>query len=200
MGHTLVLVRHGEQRDAEQGVDDGQLSPRGVEQSRLVAQRLSSMTFSHVWHSPFDRAADTVRVLRETLPDIDPQPSALLMDCVPSGPSAEMPKTYKSFFTPRTQAEIEAGAAQMADAVAEYLGPGIKGQADLLVTHNPVIAWLVREVLGAPDWKWLTLSQAHCGITVLHQRTGRPWTLVSHNDVGHLPAHLRTGLPETFAL
>jgi probable phosphoglycerate mutase len=69
-----------------------------------------------------------------------------------------------------------------------------------LVTHNSVIAWLVREVLGAPEWKWLTLTQAHCGITVLYQRTGRPWTLVSHNDVGHLPVDLRTGLPETYAL
>ncbi len=200
MGHTLVLVRHGEQRDAEQGVDDGELSARGVEQSRLVAQRLARLKFTNVWHSPFDRTADTVRVLKETLPHIDPQPSTLLMDCVPSGPSAEMPKTYTSFFTPRTQAEIEAGSAQMADAVAEYLGPGVKGQTDLLVTHNSVIAWLVREVLGAPEWKWLTLSQAHCGITVLYQRTGRPWTLVSHNDVGHLPIDLRTGLPETYAL
>jgi probable phosphoglycerate mutase len=200
MGLTLVLVRHGQQRDAEQGVDDGELSDRGIEQSRLVAQRLAALKFSNVWHSPFVRAADTVRVLRESLPGIDPKPSALLMDCVPSGPSADMPTAYKSFFTPRTQAEIEAGAAQMSDAVAEYLGPGVKGQTDLLVTHNSVIAWLVREVLGAPEWKWLTLSQAHCGITVLHQRAGRPWTLVSHNDVGHLPADLRTGLPETFAL
>jgi probable phosphoglycerate mutase len=200
MGHTLVLVRHGQQRDAEQGVDDGELSERGIEQSRLVAQRLAALKFSNVWHSPFDRAADTVRVLRESLPGIDPKPSALLMDCVPSGPSADMPTAYKSFFTPRTQAEIEAGAAQMADAVAEYLGPGVKGQTDLLVTHNSVIAWLVREVLGAPEWKWLTLSQAHCGITVLHQRAGRPWTLVSHNDLAHLPPDLRTGLPETYAL
>jgi probable phosphoglycerate mutase len=86
----------------------------------------------------------------------------------------------------------------MADAVAEYLGHGVKGQTDLLVTHNSVIAWLVREVLGAPEWKWLTLSQAHCGVTVLFQKAGRPWTLVSHNDVGHLPVELRTGLTESY--
>ena len=199
MGHTLVLVRHGEQRDAEHGVDDGELSERGIEQSRLVAQRLAPLRFTNVWHSPFDRAADTVRVLRESLPDLNPQPSALLMDCVPSGPSPDMPAVYNAFFKPRTEAEIEAGAAQMADAVAEYLGHGVKGQIDLLVTHNSVIAWLVREVLGAPEWKWLTLSQAHCGITVLFQKAGRPWTLVSHNDVGHLPAGLRTGLTEPYS-
>jgi len=198
MGHTLVLVRHGEQRNAEQGVDDGQLSERGIEQSRLVAQRLANLKFTNVWHSPFDRTADTVRVLRETLPDINPQPSTLLMDCVPSGPSAQMPAVYNAFFTPRTEAEIEAGAAQMADAVAEYLGHGVKGQTDLLVTHNSVIAWLVREVLEAPEWKWLTLSQAHCGVTVLFQKAGRPWTVVSHNDVGHLPVELRTGLTESY--
>jgi probable phosphoglycerate mutase len=200
MGHTLVLVRHGEQRDADQGVDDGELSERGIEQSRLIAQRLAALKFTNVWHSPVNRAADTVRVLRESLPDIDPKPSALLMDCVPSGPSADMPAAYKAFFTPRTDAEIEAGAAQMSDAVTEYLGHGVKGQTDLLVTHNSVIAWLVREVLGAPEWKWLTLSQAHCGLTVLFQKAGRPWTLVTHNDVGHLPPALRTGLTEPHSL
>ena len=200
MGHTLVLVRHGEQRDAEHGVDDGELSERGVAQSRLLAERLSRVTFSNVWHSPFDRSADTARVIKESLPKINPQPSALLMDCVPSGPTPDVPAAYKSYFTPVSEAQIEAGAAQMADAVAEYLGPGIKGQTDLLITHNSVIAWFVREVLDAPTWKWLTLSQAHCGITVLHQRTGRPWVLTSHNDVGHLPPELRTGLTELYSV
>ena len=33
-------------------------------------------------------------------------------------------------------------------------------------------------------------------VTVLAQRPGRPWTLVSHNDLSHLPMELRTGLPE----
>jgi probable phosphoglycerate mutase len=33
-------------------------------------------------------------------------------------------------------------------------------------------------------------------LTVLAQKKGRPWTVVSHNDLAHLPFELRTGLPE----
>ncbi|MDF2492184.1 MAG: histidine phosphatase family protein [Microbacterium sp.] len=67
---------------------------------------------------------------------------------------------------------------------------------ELLITHNTVIGWFVREVLDAPDWRWMTLNQANCGLTVIAQRKGRPWVLVSHNDLSHLPFELRTGLPE----
>ena len=88
----------------------------------------------------------------------------------------------------------------MADAVAEFLAPGRQGETDLLVTHNNVIAWFVREALGAPAWKWVTLNQANCGITVLQQRPGRPWALISHNDLGHLPVELRTGIPDAYTI
>ena len=90
----------------------------------------------------------------------------------------------------------EAGGAQMADAVNEFL---VRKQGDVhevLITHNFVISWFVREVLGAPEWRWMTLNQAHCGLTVIAQKQGRPWTLLTHNDLGHLPVELRTGLPD----
>ncbi len=67
---------------------------------------------------------------------------------------------------------------------------------ELLITHNFVIAWFVREALQAPEWRWMTLNQAHCGLTVLAQRHRAPWTVLSHNDLAHLPVELRTGLPE----
>ena len=50
---------------------------------------------------------------------------------------------------------------------------------ELLITHNFVIAWFVREVLDAPDWRWMTINQAHCGLTVLSQRPGRPRSMPS---------------------
>jgi probable phosphoglycerate mutase len=107
---------------------------------------------------------------------------------------------FDPFFGSVTEADIEAGSAQMADAVAEFLAPGRQGETDLLVTHNNVIAWFVLEALGAPAWKWVTLNQANCGITVLQQRPGRPWALVSHNDLGHLPVELRSGIPDAYTI
>lgn len=200
MAHNIILVRHGEQLDAEHGVIDGPLSPRGIAQAQAVGRRLADVEFSHVWHSPLERAWETVRVMSEQMQGVTTEPSALLMDCIPSGKSEETPAAFDPFFGSVTDAEIEAGSAQMADAVAEFLAPGRQGETDLLVTHNNVISWFVLEALGAPAWKWVTLNQAYCGITVLQQRPGRPWALVSHNDLGHLPVELRSGIPDAYTI
>ena len=200
MAHHLYLVRHGEQIDAEHGMPDGPLSPRGRRQAELLAERLGGIPFDHAWHSPLQRAAETAAIIAAKMPALNPEPSALLFDCIPSGPAPETPKVYDPFFGSVTEAEIEAGSAQMADAGAEFLRSHREDRHDLLITHNFVIAWLVREALGAPEWRWLSIHQANCGLTVLTQKSGRPWSLLVHNDLAHLPFELRTGLPEPYAL
>jgi probable phosphoglycerate mutase len=198
--HHLYLVRHGEQLDAEHGLPDGPLSPRGRRQAELLGERLGGVPFDHAWHSPLQRAAETAAIIAAKMPALNPEPSALLFDCVPSGPAPETPKVYDPFFGSVTEAQIEAGSAQMADAATEFLRSHREDRHDLLITHNFVIAWLVREALGAPDWRWLSINQANCGLTVLTQKSGRPWSLLAHNDLAHLPFELRTGLPEPYAL
>ncbi|WP_298868663.1 histidine phosphatase family protein [uncultured Microbacterium sp.] len=196
MTHYIYLVRHGEHQDAEYGIDDGPLSPRGQRQAEHIADRLSGLPLDAVWHSPLLRAAETARAIAERLPSVDPQPSALLFDCVPTGMTEDTPAAYEPFFGSVSDAEIEAGRAQMADATGEFLRRRHGEVHEVLITHNFVISWFVREVLGAPDWRWMTLNQAHCGLTVIAQKQGRPWSLLSHNDLGHLPMELRTGLPD----
>jgi len=196
MTHYIYLVRHGEHQDAEHGLADGHLSARGRRQAELLADRLSGVPLDAVWHSPLERAAQTAHAVAERLPSIEPQASALLFDCVPTGMTPETPAVFESFFGSVTDAEIEAGTAQMADATSEFLVRKPGDVHELLITHNFVIGWFVREVLGAPDWRWMTLNQAHCGLTIISQRQGRPWSLVTHNDLAHLPFELRTGLPE----
>lgn len=200
MTHYIYLVRHGEHVDAEHGIDDGPLSPRGQRQAELIADRLSGLPLDAVWHSPLLRAAETARAIAARLPSVDPVPSALLFDCVPSGMTEETPSVYEPFFGSVSDAEIEAGGAQMSDAVGEFLRRRNGDVHEVLITHNFVISWFVREVLGAPDWRWMTLNQAHCGLSVIAQKQGRPWTLMSHNDLGHLPMELRTGLPDALTV
>jgi probable phosphoglycerate mutase len=195
MAHYVYLVRHGEQQDAEHGLPDGPLSARGVRQANAIAERLGGVPFARAWHSPLQRAAETAAIMTERMPALESQPSALLMDCIPSGPTVDLPAAFEPFFGGVTPEEIEAGEAQMADAVAEFLAPAREDRHDLLITHNFVIAWFVREVFGAPTWRWLGLNQANCGLTIIRVRSAKPPVLVTHNDLGHLPAELRTGLP-----
>ena len=58
-----------------------------------------------------------------------------------------------------------------------------------------MIGWFVREVMQSPEWQWMSLNQANCGLTIIRRRTGKPPQLVVHNDLGHLPAEDRTGMP-----
>ncbi len=199
MPHSLILVRHGAHVDAEHGVQDGPLSARGKQQAELLARRLAGLKIDSMWHSPLQQTWDTATILGNNL-GVESQPSALLLPCVPSGAEAGMPKAYEPFFGSVTDEEVDAGRAQMDDAITEFMARGRAGKVDILVTHNAVIAWFVRSVLGADEWKWVTLNQNHCGLTVLQQKSGRPWTLVSHNDVGHLSVDLRSGLPEPYSL
>ena len=189
-------MRHGEQQDAEHGLPDGPLSPKGQRQARAIADRLGGVPFSRAWHSPLERAAQTAAIMTERMPALTSTPSSLLMDCIPSGPTPDMPHAFEPFFGSVTPEQIEAGEAQMADAVVEFLAPALEDRHDLLITHNFVIAWFVREVFGAPSWRWLGLNQANCGLTIIRVRSAKPPVLVTHNDLGHLPAELRTGLPQ----
>ncbi|WIB68302.1 histidine phosphatase family protein [Curtobacterium sp. MCBD17_035] len=195
MSHYLYLVRHGEHQDAEHGLRDGKLSERGKRQATLIADRLGGVPFDSVCHSPLEAPAETARIMRERLPAIGPEASTLLFDCVPSGPTSEMPHAYRSFFGGVTEEEIAAGQAQMGDAVAEWFTPSIEDRHDLLITHNAVIAWFVREVFQAPDWRWMGTSVAHTALTIVRVRSAKPPELVTLNDTAHLPVELRTGLP-----
>lgn len=196
MSHFIYLVRHGEQQDAEHGMPDGPLSGRGKRQAKLLADRLSGVPFTGAWHSPLQRAEETAHIMTASMPSLDSQPSALLFDCIPSGPTPDMPHSFAPFFGSVTKDQIAAGQAQMSDAVAEWLTPALEDRHDLLITHNFVIAWFVREVFNAPDWRWMGLNQANCGLTIIRVRSAKPHVLITHNDLGHLPAELRTGLPE----
>ncbi len=194
MSHFIYLVRHGEQQDAEFGLPDGPLSDRGKRQAAAIGERLATVPFTGAWHSPLQRATETATIIESSLGGITSEPSNLLFDCYPSGPSADMPHAFDSFFGGVTAEQIEAGRAQMTDAVTEYLAPARGDRHDLLVTHNFVIGWFVREVLNGPEWRWLGVNQANCGLTVIRVRSAKPPVLVAHNDLGHLPVELRTGL------
>src|SRR5690606_20360901 len=67
MSHFIYLVRHGEQQDAEHGLPDGPLSPRGQRQATLIADRLSGVPFTGAWHSPLQRAEATALAITDRL-------------------------------------------------------------------------------------------------------------------------------------
>ena len=99
MAHYLYLVRHGEQQDAEHGLPDGPLSPKGKRQARPIAERLGRRAVHRaVPLAAAARGRDRRDHDRADARARSPQPSALLMDCIPSGPTPDMPHAFEPFF------------------------------------------------------------------------------------------------------
>ena len=186
-----VVIRHG---DLPTRVMQARPAP-GVPHISEFWRHLNA-NFDAAFTSPLQRAIDTATVITQRLGINEATPSALLMDCIPSGPEADMPSAFEPFFGGVTDEQISAGQAQMTDAVVEWFAPSRGDRHELLITHNFVIAWFVREVFGASAWRWIGINQANCGLTIIRIRSAKPPVLLTHNDLGHLPPELRTGLPD----
>jgi serine/threonine-protein phosphatase PGAM5 len=195
-GRFLYLMRHGEE------APDGGLTAVGERQAALAGERLRDVPLAAIYHSPQRRAARTAEIVASCVPGVPAAESRLLDDCIPADPDqAALPPSYARLVAGYSADERAAGARQARQAVERFAGPGGTAatgtdEHDLLVSHNFVIGWFVREALAAPPWRWLGLNQQNCALTVLLYRPDMPPSLVSYNDAGHLTAELRwTGFP-----
>ncbi|GAB6897126.1 histidine phosphatase family protein [Kineosporia succinea] len=176
---TLYLVRHGEQSPEGAG-----LSAAGRAQATSLGRRLTGTRFDAVHHSCLPRAVQTTQIVTPFLPGVPVHECDLVKDRTPVPDS--YPARYRDFFAAVPEDERDPGPAVLREAV-EHLGAvGERDRTDLVVTHNFVIGWFVRHVLDAPDWRWLGLNQANCGVTIVRWETSRPAALICFNDVGHL--------------
>lgn len=192
MSHFIYLVRHGEQENAEFGISDGPLSERGRAQAHAIGRRLADVPFDAAYTSPLDRATETAAIIDQYTQGPAIEANTLLFDCIPS-PADSAPEAYASFFSGVDDEMVEAGEAQMQDAVGAFLTHSREDRHTLLVTHNFVIGYLVAHALELPQWRWLTLGSANTALTVLRLRSTRPNELSLFGDCSHLPLADRTG-------
>ncbi|QMU73098.1 histidine phosphatase family protein [Streptacidiphilus sp. P02-A3a] len=188
----LYLVRHAEALPG----DGGGLSANGRRQAELLGRRLRGCPLSALNHGPLTRAAQTAQLIAEQLDGVPRTADPAAGDYLPYLPQAdELPLEYAEFllgvldrFTAVSAEEVEQGAALAREAVARFTGPVAGGQErhELLVTHNYLAAWLVRQALDAPNWRWLTLNHANTALTVIRYTPGLPPTLLTYNDTSHL--------------
>ncbi|MER5726796.1 histidine phosphatase family protein [Streptomyces sp. NPDC002138] len=194
----LHLVRHG-----EASPDGSGLTERGRRQAVLLGERLRNAPFAAVHHGPLLRAEQTARLVGEQLENVPLRVSECAGDYVPYTPGrSELPEEsadfYLRFLAGATEEERQRGPALARRALDAFTGPvdGEQDRHDLVVTHNFLIAWLVREAMHAPRWRWLGLNHCNASLTVIRYAPGRAASVVFANDMRHLPADLRwTGFP-----
>jgi len=187
---TLYLVRHGA-ADAL-----GQLTDEGRKQSRMIGQRLARLPIDVVWHSPLPRAVDSARIIAAEMPRVLIDEAAELVDHVPFVPNDEdLSPSWVGFFDGYDRREADAGR-RTADGLAARFGtPNSRAQRpthEVAVTHAYPIAWMVRDALGAPPARWMSLAGlANTSLTVIEHTDGEPAGVVMVNDMSHLPTELR---------
>jgi broad specificity phosphatase PhoE len=194
----LYLARHGEALPDESG-----LTTAGRQQATLLGRRLRDIPFTAVHHGPLPRAAQTARLIHDQLKDVPLLVSEVAGDYVPYVPQKdELPPEsadfYLRFLADTTAEERQQGAVLARQALDLFTGPvdGGKDRHELVVTHNFLVAWLVRDALHAPKWRWLGLNHANAALTVIRYAPGRAASVLVSNDMRHLPTELRwTGFP-----
>lgn len=195
----LYLVRHAQQCHSPAGEEhDGGLSALGERQAHRLGRRLAGVPFDVARHSPLRRAAQTAQILGGYLPGVPVSSSELLPDRTPvpsAGQAGAVPPRWRPFLAGVPAGERDPGGRHLDAAVARLAVTGDHDRHELLVTHNFVIGWFVRHALDAPAWRWMGLKQFNCALTIIEVTTGLPPMLITFNDLGHLPAELRSQAP-----
>ncbi|MEU7391545.1 histidine phosphatase family protein [Streptomyces tanashiensis] len=194
----LYLARHGEASE-----DESTLTDNGRRQAVLLGQRLRKAPLTAIHHGPLARATETARLVGDQLDGVPLRVSPSAGDYVPYVPRreelpAESADAMLGFLAQFPAEEREQGPGLAAEALARFTGPvdGDRPLHELVVTHNFLIAWLVREALEAPKARWMGINHANAGLTVIRYAPGRAPAVLFLNDTGHLPDDLRwTGFP-----
>ncbi|MCX5128991.1 histidine phosphatase family protein [Streptomyces sp. NBC_00347] len=194
----LYLVRHGEAASEEGG-----LTEAGRRQAVLLGRRLRGIPLAAVHHGPLPRVEQTARLIGDQLQDVPLHVSEVAGDYVPHVPAreelpAESADLFLRFLATASEEEREQGPGLARRALGLFTGPvdGEEDRHELIVTHAFLVAWLVRDAMDAPHWRWLGLNQANAALTVIRYAPGRPASVLVSNDMRHLPDELRwTGFP-----
>ncbi|WP_233521598.1 histidine phosphatase family protein [Streptomyces triticagri] len=195
----LYVVRHGEAEP-----DGNGLTALGRRQAELLGERLRDVPLTAVHHGPLPRARQTAaRAVAARTATVPVHESEAAGDYVPHLPErSELPPQsadlFLRFIAGTTEEERERGPGLARSALDLFTGPvaGDTDRHELLVTHNFLAAWLVRDAMCAPDWRWLGLNLCNAALTVIRYAPDRPAGVLTLNDMAHLPAELRwTGFP-----
>lgn len=188
---TLYLIRHGAYDQADERPDSVgmSLTPLGIAQVRLVANRLRAMpiTVTSIQTSRLTRARESAHVVAAEFPGLAVRSTAVLNECTPPTWRADV------------MAELDSTEAvdcrdQLDRAFAEFVSaPPDSGRHDIVVCHGNVIRYFVTRTLNVDPMAWLGMGIGNASLTIIQVRADGTSRLMSFSDVGHIPPNMQTG-------
>jgi glucosyl-3-phosphoglycerate phosphatase len=194
----ITLVRHG-QTEANltkrwQGQGDSPLSALGVQQARLVGERLRQRTFTRVWSSDLSRAVDTARATgfafrsEPSLREFDVGCwEGLTAEQVEAQYADDLERLRRGEDVPLGGGESFATFSARIDAALEAVRAELSpGDHALVVCHGGVIGTALSGALGLRKARaWATARAANTSISELSY-TSEGALLHVFNDTLHL--------------
>ena len=199
----LYLVRHAE-TFGNTGADDSadpELTPRGAEQARLLAERLAVIPMDAVFCSPLLRAVRTAQAI------VRRQANAVPVTLLPELMEHQPPQDYCGLSTEALQKicpaavypdrhalpqETDDLALERAQYVLRVVRASCPQGNVLLVAHGQFNTYLLLAAMGLPKPEQFNFSQRNaCVDRILYLPDGRTKAKLV-NDVSHLPESLWT--------
>jgi serine/threonine-protein phosphatase PGAM5 len=189
---TIYLVRHGQYQHMQpmRGLPflpserrDLGLTPVGIRQAILTAERLAELPVTAIYASTMPRAAQTAALIGHQLPHIPLRSTRFLWECVPGLPAAPFARRYRRY-PPEILAD---GLARAERAFQRFFITARKTDKNaVLISHANLIRYFVCRVMDAPPDRWAALEMAPGAITTIAIQSNGAMRLVAHNDAGHL--------------
>lgn len=203
---TLYLVRHGQHRHvplasdssgwaAEHSLDDdiirrqdGGLTASGRQQAELSAQALSTQQIHAIYSSTLPRALETATIIAAQLPNVPVMAERDLWECVPHVPTklAHQASEFPPALLERDRHHASAAFERYFQPVAET------EQREIIIAHGNLIRYFICRALNITLDAWVNMYTYNCGISTVQIQEDGACILISFNELGHLPEHLRT--------
>jgi serine/threonine-protein phosphatase PGAM5 len=188
---TIYLIRHGDYSPQDDNDPDSimTLTPLGIAQARLVAERLKSMNvkFDSLTSSTMTRAKQTAMTIHELFPELKLGQSDLIRECTP-------PTWRKDVMAGVDTAKCQECVKNLERAFKECFipSPDDRNRNDIIVCHGNVIRYFVMKVLNADTMAWLQMSITNCSVTIIRIFPAGTMKLDAFGDYGHIPENMRT--------
>lgn len=204
---TIYLVRHGQTEANQTGIFQGHadvpLDSAGLEQARLIGERLRQVPFDAILSSDLSRAAVTARaiagerpvLLRKELREWD---LGHWVGLTFAQVAERFPEEYRHFKDIASEGAIEGGESRAqfnarAERVLRALADEFAGKTILCVSHGGVLRAMFRAAAGfTPHVRFLRTDNASLSCLCCFNDTGL-WQVVSWNDCAHLRTAFSAG-------
>lgn len=183
-------MRHG-QYDSAAPCDhplQGELTPIGKQQAKRAAKALMGYPITAIHYSTLRRTEQTAQPIIEAFPEAKVSRARRLWECIPY-----VAPEYAELFARYTPEQLAADASHAEAAFAHYFKP-TRGQDkhEVIVAHGNLIRYFVVRALGVNPAAWFNMATYNCGLSQIRVYEGHLCELVNYNEIGHLPANLRT--------